>query len=93
MAGIIFHRLRLQAIFYELWKIGVQSWFIVAVSSLFIGMVLAVQSTSRFRVMDENYGAGLVTLTLVRELGPALAAPSSRAGSAPRSPPSSGRCG
>lgn len=75
VGGIVSHRLRLRAIFYELWKIGVQSWFIVAVSSLFIGMVLAFQSAYQMQKLSaEIYIAGLVALSIVREIGPVITA-------------------
>jgi phospholipid/cholesterol/gamma-HCH transport system permease protein len=60
---------------YELWKIGLQSWFIVAVSSLFIGMVLAFQSAYQMqRLAAEIYIASLVSLSVVREIGPVMTA-------------------
>ena len=67
--------LRAQAVVYELWKIGVKSWFIVALSSLFIGMVLAFQSAYQMqKLAAEIYIAGLVALSLVREIGPVITA-------------------
>ncbi len=66
---------RRQAIMHELWKIGVQSWFIVAVSSLFIGMVLAFQSAYQMQKLGaEMYIASLVALSVVREIGPVITA-------------------
>ena len=67
--------LRLKAAVYELWKIGVSSWFIVAVSSLFIGMVLAFQSAYQMQKLGaEMYIASLVALSVVREIGPVITA-------------------
>ena len=67
--------LRLPAVVYEFWKIGVQSWFIVTVSSLFIGMVLAFQSAYQMQKLSaEMYIAGLVALSVVREIGPVITA-------------------
>src|SRR3989338_2680153 len=67
--------LRLRAVAQELWKIGVQSWFIVALSSLFIGMVLAFQSAYQMqKLAAEIYIAGLVALSLVREIRPVITA-------------------
>ncbi|MBI3330577.1 MAG: ABC transporter permease [Candidatus Omnitrophica bacterium] len=67
--------LRAQAVVYELWKVGVKSWFIVALSSLFIGMVLAFQSAYQMqKLAAEIYIAGLVALSLVREIGPVITA-------------------
>ena len=62
-------------IIYELWKVGVQSWFIIAVSSLFIGMVLAFQSAYQMqKLAAEVYIASLVALSVVREIGPVITA-------------------
>ncbi len=67
--------LRLPSVIYELWKIGVQSWFIITVTSLFIGMVLAFQSAYQMqRLAAEMYIAGLVSLSIVREIGPVITA-------------------
>ena len=67
--------LRLKAAVYELWKIGVSSWFIVAVSSFFIGMVLAFQSAYQMQKLGaEMYIASLVALSVVREIGPVITA-------------------
>ena len=64
-----------KAIIYELWKIGVQSWFIVALSSLFIGMVLTFQSGYQMqKLAAEIYIASLVALSVVREIGPVITA-------------------
>ncbi len=64
-----------KAVIYELWKIGVQSWFIVAMSSLFIGMVLAFQSAYQMqKLAAEIYIASLVALSVVREIGPVITA-------------------
>jgi phospholipid/cholesterol/gamma-HCH transport system permease protein len=55
--------------------IGVQSVPVVALTGLFIGMVLAVQAYSTFHVMGmETYLGGIVNSSVVRELGPVLAA-------------------
>ncbi len=67
--------LRAKAIVEEIWKIGVQSWFIVGISSLFIGMVLAFQSAYQMQKLGaEIYIASLVALSVVREIGPVITA-------------------
>ena len=74
-AGCLAKPRRISAIVYQLWKIGAQSWFIVALSSLFIGMVLAFQSAYQMqRLGAELYIASLVSLSMVREIGPVMAA-------------------
>jgi phospholipid/cholesterol/gamma-HCH transport system permease protein len=75
VGGLLSHRLRVRAFLYELWKIGVKSWFIVALSSLFIGMVLAFQSAYQMqKLAAEIYIASLVALSVVREIGPVITA-------------------
>ena len=58
--------------FYE---IGVLSLPVVALTGTFIGMVLAVQSYAQFRQLGlESRLGAVINMTLVRELGPVLAA-------------------
>lgn len=57
------------------YQIGVLSLPVVALTGTFIGMVLAVQSYSQFRILHlETRLGGVINLSLVRELGPVLAA-------------------
>lgn len=75
LGGWLTRPLRFDAVAYELWKVGVKSWFIVAVSSLFIGMVLAFQSAYQMqKLAAEVYIASLVSLSVVREIGPVITA-------------------
>jgi phospholipid/cholesterol/gamma-HCH transport system permease protein len=75
VSGAVTPPLRVQAFIHELWKIGVKSWFIVALSSLFIGMVLAFQSAYQMqKLAAEIYIASLVSLSVVREIGPVITA-------------------
>lgn len=74
-----------QQLIRQLYAVGVNSLLIVGLSGMFIGMVLALQGhtvLSRFGA-EEALGQ-LVSLTLVRELGPVVAALlfTGRAGSA-----------
>lgn len=57
------------------YQIGVLSLPVVALTGTFIGMVLAVQSYAQFRMlgMQTRLGA-VINMSLVRELGPVLAA-------------------
>lgn len=56
-------------------KIGIKSLPIVLLTSLFTGMVLALQSAYQMQRMSaEMYIASLVSLSMVRELGPVLTA-------------------
>ena len=75
VGGCFMRPLRRPSIIYELWKIGVQSWFIVSLCSLFIGMVLAFQSAYQMqKLAAEIYIASLVALSVVREIGPVMTA-------------------
>jgi phospholipid/cholesterol/gamma-HCH transport system permease protein len=57
------------------YQIGVMSLPVVALTGLFIGMVLAVQSYGQFRALGLQTRLGsVINLSLVRELGPVLAA-------------------
>jgi len=56
-------------------EIGVDSVLVVAITGLFIGMVLAVQTYAQFHSLglDTSLG-GVIHMSIVRELGPVLAA-------------------
>jgi len=57
------------------YQIGVLSLPVVAITGLFIGMVLAVQSFAQFKALGlETRLGSVINLSLVRELGPVLAA-------------------
>ena len=57
------------------YQIGVLSLPVVALTGTFIGMVLAVQSYSQFRILHlESRLGAVINMSLVRELGPVLAA-------------------
>jgi phospholipid/cholesterol/gamma-HCH transport system permease protein len=71
--------------YLQLYNIGVQSLLIIAVSGLFIGMVLGLQGyTTLVKFGAESALGPLVALSIVRELGPVVAALlfAGRAGSA-----------
>jgi phospholipid/cholesterol/gamma-HCH transport system permease protein len=58
-----------------MYAIGVQSLPVVLITGLFIGMVLAVQTYDQFKAlrMESRLGS-VINVSLVRELGPVLAA-------------------
>jgi len=64
-----------ETILPNFYQIGVLSLPVVALTGTFIGMVLAVQTYSQFRMlnMETRLGA-VINMSLVRELGPVLAA-------------------
>ena len=75
----------LRLIYQQLYSIGVQSLLIILVSGFFIGMVLGLQGyTTLIKFGAEGSLGPLVALSLVRELGPVVAALlfAGRAGSA-----------
>src|SRR5262249_30984154 len=56
-------------------SVGVRSVPVVAITGLFIGMVLAVQSFNQFhRIGLETRLGAIINISIVRELGPVLAA-------------------
>jgi phospholipid/cholesterol/gamma-HCH transport system permease protein len=82
-SGTAFRRFRL--IVRELYFTGVLSLIIILVSGLFVGMVLGLQGYHTLQTYGSEAALGvLVALSLVRELGPVVAALlfASRAGSA-----------
>ncbi len=57
------------------YQIGVLSMPVIALTGTFIGMVLAVQSYDQFRILGlETRLGAVINMSLVRELGPVLAA-------------------
>jgi ABC transport permease subunit len=74
--GWLFARLpRRETLLPSFSQIGVLSWPVVALTGVFIGMVLAVQGYSQFRVINlETRLGAVINMSLVRELGPVLAA-------------------
>jgi phospholipid/cholesterol/gamma-HCH transport system permease protein len=64
-----------ETIIPSLYAVGVSSLPVVALTGTFIGMVLAVQSYAQFAQMGLEMRLGaVINLSLVRELGPVLAA-------------------
>lgn len=74
--GLLFRRgIRWKAVIDQMHKIGVTSLPLVFLTSLFTGMVLALQSAYQLRLFSaEQFMADLVVLSTVRELGPVLTA-------------------
>src|SRR3990167_3081672 len=68
-------RLRWKATLEQSYKIGVASLPLVMMTSLFTGMVLALQSAYQLRLFAaEQFTSDLVSLSITRELGPVLTA-------------------
>lgn len=58
-----------------LYEIGVRSVPVILITGTFIGMVMAVQTYQQFKLMHmESRLGAIITMTLVSELGPVLAA-------------------
>jgi phospholipid/cholesterol/gamma-HCH transport system permease protein len=74
--GWLFIRMpRKDTLLPNFYQIGVLSLPVVALTGTFIGMVLAVQSYTQFRQMGlESRLGAVINMSLVRELGPVLAA-------------------
>ena len=72
----LFTRLpRRETILPNFYQIGVLSMPVVALTGTFIGMVMAVQTFVQFRMLNMETRLGVViNMSLVRELGPVLAA-------------------
>ncbi len=72
---IFARRQRRDVLLPAFYQIGVLSLPVVALTGLFIGMVLAVQSFAQFKALGLQTRLGsVINLSLVRELGPVLAA-------------------
>jgi phospholipid/cholesterol/gamma-HCH transport system permease protein len=72
---LLFRLPRRETLIPNFYQIGVLSVPVVVLTGTFIGMVLAVQSLPQFRTMHlESRLGGMINLTLLRELGPVLAA-------------------
>lgn len=72
---IFVRRQRSSVLIANMYAIGVRSLPVVLITGLFIGMVLAVQTYDQFKAlrMESRLGA-VINVSLVRELGPVLAA-------------------
>jgi phospholipid/cholesterol/gamma-HCH transport system permease protein len=75
LGWIFARRQRRDVLLPAFYQIGVLSLPVVALTGLFIGMVLAVQSFAQFKALGlETRLGSVINLSLVRELGPVLAA-------------------
>ncbi len=75
LAWMVTRRPRKETLLPNFYQVGVLSLPVVALTGTFIGMVLAVQSYNMFDEIGlETRLGGVINLSLVRELGPVLAA-------------------
>lgn len=75
LGWMLTRRPRNETIWPNFYQVGVLSLPVVALTGTFIGMVLAVQSYAAFRQLKlETRLGALINMSLVRELGPVLAA-------------------
>ena len=73
VGGLFVPPLYVSEIFNQMYAIGVQSLPIVALTSFFTGMILALQSGHEMAVFGAKMYVGtLVSMSLIRELGPVL---------------------
>lgn len=85
LAGVPEISLRLSLLVHQLFSVGVLSVFLILISGLFVGMVLGLQGYNTLVDFGAEESLGvLVSLSLVRELGPVVSALlfAGRAGSA-----------
>jgi phospholipid/cholesterol/gamma-HCH transport system permease protein len=85
LAGLPGLLLRLRLLIAQVYVVGVLSMLLIAISGLFVGMVLALQGHNVLADFDAEQTLGvLIAASLVRELGPVVTALlfSGRAGSA-----------
>ncbi len=72
---LVTKRLRVSATLSQMYKIGVTSFPLVFLTSLFTGVVLALQSAYQLRLFGaQQFTSDLVALSITRELGPVLTA-------------------
>lgn len=75
IAAQIWRLPRAKVLWPIMYDVGIQSLPVILVTGLFIGMVLAVQSYDTLKVMHfESRIGSVINVTLVKELGPVLAA-------------------
>lgn len=75
IAAQIWRLPRAKVLWPIMYDVGIQSLPVILVTGLFIGMVLAVQSYDTLKVMHfESRLGSVINVTLVKELGPVLAA-------------------
>lgn len=70
----VLHKRDIQRLMPQFYQIGTLSVPVILVTGLFVGMVLAIQAIEQFRAAGlENRMGVIVSLSVVRELGPVLA--------------------
>ena len=75
MGWLVFRLPKWETMTPNFYQIGVLSLPVVALTGTFVGMVLAVQSYTQFRMLNiETRLGAVINMALVRELGPVLAA-------------------
>ena len=73
--SLVTSQLRVRETVEQMYKIGVASLPLVSLTSLFTGMVLALQSAYQLQIFSAaQFTSDLVSLSIVRELGPVLTA-------------------
>jgi phospholipid/cholesterol/gamma-HCH transport system permease protein len=68
-------RKNLRLLLPQLYEVGVRSVPVVAITGAFIGMVLAIESYTQFKILGQEQRLGVViNLSVVKQIGPVLAA-------------------
>src|SRR5688572_3417766 len=71
--GLAWRNIRL--LFPQMYEVGVRSVPVVAVVGAFIGMVMAIESHTTFKVIGQEHRMGsVINLSVVKQIGPVLAA-------------------
>ena len=75
ISWMVMRRTKRETLMPSLYQIGVMSLPVIALTGMFIGMVLAVQTYQQFKQLGLHTRLGaVINMSLVRELGPVLAA-------------------
>jgi phospholipid/cholesterol/gamma-HCH transport system permease protein len=70
-----FHWKNLRLLFPQMYEVGVRSVPVVAVTGAFIGMVMSIESYTTFKAIgQENRMGSVINLSVVKQIGPVLAA-------------------
>jgi phospholipid/cholesterol/gamma-HCH transport system permease protein len=71
----LFRWKNLRLVFPQMYEVGVRSVPVVAVTGAFIGMVMSIESYTTFKAIgQENRMGSVINLSVVKQIGPVLAA-------------------
>ena len=71
----IFQWRNVREVFPQMYEVGTKSVPVIAITGMFIGMVLAVEAFSQFKsIGQENHLGSIISTSVVKQIGPVLAA-------------------